>query len=810
MRSIKRLSLLGFCLPVLLLVLVLPQTAGAADSSTLEWALFSEDPDTGDRTYDFLITMEHGGTYEVPFDVVGKASVDADVPAFSIEGELFFVPNPDEEVREHVTSVGRNSEFMWTQEGTYELDVYQGDPPELSRNPAGRFLSWLLGETAHAQNPELFIETIRFNIAEASATEDCCSSVVFLPGIKGSVLKNGSDTLWPPTLLSNDVPQLALDENGESVNDIVVDGVLNSFYGTQIYGPFGDFLDELVTENVIEDWLPLAYDWRYMPDDILDDGVVTPDGTIDLLEEIESLASSSPTGKVTLVAHSMGGLMGKAIIKRLEDVGKDSLIDAFIIVGSPQLGTPQAIASMLHGDDEGIAAGFIVNTSAARELALGMPSAYSLLPSPAYAQIPSIPPTITFDSDAEFTESWRSYWGDVLSAYDKYREFMIGQGVVRQEPDDTTLRVPQIADSGLFDAAAGFHATYDTYAFPESIRIIQIAGWGLPTVKAVEYRENHWIQSYDTSFTREGDRTVVYASAVASEADETYFLNIFQLNKSLGGETQHRDLLSASPVQEVIESVMQNEDIEESSYISVSKPTPATLDDALIVGGHSPIVLGAYDQSGNFTGIDPDQDLSAEMLVISEEIPGSIFLYSNETQYIFLPKEGQYTFAYQGTGNGPTTVSLQNFSGDVATLIAEYSDISTTPETNATFMLDTDAPEETVLEIDVDGNGVVDSTVHSDDASVPLTIEEPSQGGGSSRVSQEIQAKEWSLQEKATVRALRDHLVAIVVADVQAFLKTFQIHLEGGTIDATVLASLERRAQLLVEVRKLIKLLEQI
>ena len=76
--------------------------------------------------------------------------------------------------------------------------------------------------------------------------EECCSSVVFLPGIKGSVLKTGSDTLWPPTIFSDDMAQLALNESGESVNDIYVDGVLDTFYGTPIYAPFSEFMANLV------------------------------------------------------------------------------------------------------------------------------------------------------------------------------------------------------------------------------------------------------------------------------------------------------------------------------------------------------------------------------------------------------------------------------------------------------------------------------------------------------------------------------------------------------------------------------------
>ena len=89
-------------------------------------------------------------------------------------------------------------------------------------------------------------------------------------------------------------------------------------------------------------------------DKIIEEGIKTPQGTIDLIQRIEELASNSDTGKITIVAHSMGGLLGKAIIKKLENSGKENLIDSFVMIGTPQLGTPQAVATILHGDGEGI------------------------------------------------------------------------------------------------------------------------------------------------------------------------------------------------------------------------------------------------------------------------------------------------------------------------------------------------------------------------------------------------------------------------------------------------------------------------
>jgi len=45
-------------------------------------------------------------------------------------------------------------------------------------------------------------------------------------------------------------------------------------------------------------------------------------GTSTLIKEIESMASTSKTGKVTIIAHSNGGLVTKLIYNQLMDVGK--------------------------------------------------------------------------------------------------------------------------------------------------------------------------------------------------------------------------------------------------------------------------------------------------------------------------------------------------------------------------------------------------------------------------------------------------------------------------------------------------------
>ena len=603
-------------------------------------------------------------------------------------------------------------------DGTYTAVIMERDPKYVASDLEGfEQIRWF--ETGGVEGiPPLKYSFLTFEFREFA---ECCSSVVFLPGMKGSVLKEGGDTLWPPTIFSNDIPQLALTEDGESVNSVVVDGVLESFLGTSIYDGFVSFMDDLVTDGDINDWKPMAYDWRYSPEKILADGIATPAGTIDLLEKIEILAANSETGKVTIIAHSMGGFLGKAVIKELEDQGKAGLIDSFVMVGTPQLGTPQAISSLLHGDGEGILGGLIVKRDEIREIAQNMLSAYNLLPSSLYFdRVPD--PVILFNEDASFTEDWRDFWGDATYVYADFFDFLTGMGIPRLSPDQDDLLTPEVLDPDFLTDAAIFHNTYDNYIFPDLIRVVQVAGWGLPTVKAIEYRDEHSEPSYRIKTTAEGDSTVVYPSAISSFADETYFFNLSAFN-TLDDITdyQHRDLLSAPPVQSILRLFINNNDISGIDFITSDKPPITEIGSQLIVSTHSPVVLGAYDGLGNFTGIDPSQDLFADILLIREEIPGSSFISAGGSYYIFLPKNGDYEFVFKSVGEGPTTVTIQDFSGEITTDLASYSDILVGPNTSATFEIFGGITDGVVINVDQDGDNVIDLEINSDST---LSLEE--------------------------------------------------------------------------------------
>ena len=555
---------------------------------------------------------------------------------------------------------------------------------------------------------------------------DCCSSVVFLPGFEGSILASGSNTLWPPTFgdVSGDLEKLAFEDGQPVTNNVVVDGILNNFLSVPVYQGFSDFMDGLSVINgetgtsTIKAWKPLAYDWRYGPDEIVGNPIHISDGDINLVQEIENLAANSYTGKVTLVAHSYGGLVGKALIKKLAEEGKADLIDTFIMVGTPQLGTPQAVAGLLHGDRSDF--GFdlfgrrivtFVSKNQARDLGGVLPSAYTLLPSSAYFQR-VLDPVLFFDLGGPKSGEWRAVYDKDkgVTTYNDMISFLTAALVPRT---GGILGMPKTLNSSLIAKGKAVHDTYDSFGFPETLRVVQLAGWGLPTIKNVTYSGGIAKTTHSVKFTTEGDKTVVYPSAIATDA-EKYFLNldIYNVDPTIG-DFSHINLLNLPPAQDTLKFIFTNIPVRTSIFVTSEKPEEEDVGDKLIVSAHSPVTLGVTDQFGNYTGITPGQDPDADILTITTDIPGSSYFTVGDAKYLILPDDGQYTFVMGGTGEGEVTVIIETLSGDEQTTTATYN-FSVSESSQATFVIENSTPG--TITLDQDGDGNADEEVFSDEA----------------------------------------------------------------------------------------------
>ena len=88
--------------------------------------------------------------------------------------------------------------------------------------------------------------------------------------------------------------------------------------------------EEMVGAGIINEWKALPYDWRLALEDMLasgkkigekngEDNISYLDATSTpyIFQELERLAETSDTGKVTIITHSNGGLVAKYLLRQL-------------------------------------------------------------------------------------------------------------------------------------------------------------------------------------------------------------------------------------------------------------------------------------------------------------------------------------------------------------------------------------------------------------------------------------------------------------------------------------------------------------
>ncbi len=116
------------------------------------------------------------------------------------------------------------------------------------------------------------------------------------------------------------------------------------------------------------------------------------------------------------------------------------------MVAAPQIGTPDALGALLHGDDQSIGyGGYILNGTTARSLAENMPTAYALLPSSAYFQNAS-DTVISFDEGAKKISGF-SHYGSAITDKSTLSNFLLSNNDSRTKPPASDLNDPNILNS---------------------------------------------------------------------------------------------------------------------------------------------------------------------------------------------------------------------------------------------------------------------------------------------------------------------------------------------------------------------------
>ncbi len=647
--------------------------------------------------------------------------------------------------------------------------------------------------------PERGEHSISFTASDAVATTTLqsprtitigSSNVAFFPGVQSTYLyKDGflsQDQVWLPNITvgtDNDVHNLSMNNGGESVEDVYTkegEIIVKAYAKKPIYEGFTQTMDSLVSEGVINAWKPVSYDWRLDLDTLLASGkqdeekisYLAATDTPYIYQEVKKLADSSKSGRVTIIGHSNGGLLAKAFLADLEARHDPLLekIDMVVLVASPQLGTPKTLLPMLHGAENPLSDWQIgLEDRTWREATRYSPAAYNLLPSDKYfthTTTASQGPVVVFDQsldqlaetiqkrdvsgylggDLASVFDYRSRYGDSIDSFTELQEFLRGaEG--RREPRYEDVIHPTLLSESLLADTNATHNSIDTWTPPDvdydgisDIRVVQIAGFGVPTIKGVRYETKKYIQGcaplggpaaceqlygveVNPITTTLGDETVMLGSATAMPV-ETYYVDLKNYNKDKGltgdlVKRDHANLMAAQPITQTLSRLMRGEVTDSIQYVSTQ--IPSTIEDMTVLEMHSPVELEVLGQGGDRLGWTLDIDTGAKYL--EESITNTSYWKLGDATFIALPSDSAYAVKLDGLATGTFTFKVKKLENDDVVETTSYSDLPVTAALKGEIIVPASSTP-TNLTLDTDGDGVTDKTIQSDQTKVEKTLRE--------------------------------------------------------------------------------------
>jgi pSer/pThr/pTyr-binding forkhead associated (FHA) protein len=193
--------------------------------------------------------------------------------------------------------------------------------------------------------------------------------VVFVPGMMGSQLWQGSERIWPNVKILFKNPEIfAYSEKSpleaRGILDEVV--VVPNLIKLDQYNRLGDYLVEDLGYERGKDFFEFAYDWRQ---DVRRSAA-------QLGRLIDALPLTQP---VIIIAHSLGTLVSRYYIERL---GGRNRVERVILMGGPHKGVPKTLVGMLVAPD---VLPFGLMGERFRQVSATFPTGYQIIPTYACA-----------------------------------------------------------------------------------------------------------------------------------------------------------------------------------------------------------------------------------------------------------------------------------------------------------------------------------------------------------------------------------------------------------------------------------------
>jgi len=403
---------------------------------------------------------------------------------------------------------------------------------------------------------------------------------------------------------------------------------------------------------------------------------------------IENVRVWNSTDKVNILVHSMGGLVTK---KYLEKYGP-SKIKKLIFIGTPHLGAPKDLYAIATGKLTG-KLGLVTNDEEMKKISRNMPSVYELMPSELYTNTSYYNGSTTSGLDIyEYCFSVSGSRTTYDEMIDFYKNFVSNDGFTFNKT--------------LIDNSVDFKSLVENITFGD-IEVFNIVGFNQTTIGRVAEWELFGKYHFSPVWNASGDGTVPLRSAEIinhSKVKADYYIE----------DVEHSDLPSAEPVVEIVTGLLKKSSqtsgfIDEDHKIYYDPPADYATSYTLAWVG-CPVELHAYDAYGNHTGPTSDSTWDAN-------IPNSKYIPSDlkdphSKKMIVLPSGEHITLKIISQDTTASFDFLIEEVPDGNTIKRTYFDsVAITSTSIGTCVIDS-TTEIFQLNMDYDGNGAVDSTIH--------------------------------------------------------------------------------------------------
>lgn len=462
------------------------------------------------------------------------------------------------------------------------------------------------------------------------------TKVLFIPGIKGTQLFQGNHKRWYPSN-PKDIEALHFENPltpREPVGRVTIPSMLQNI---DIYeGLIKHFQGKNISFNVF------PYDWRQ--------SIYTHLNNLNTL--IDSIG-----GPVTIIAHSMGGMIAKAYLLNYGE----SKVEKLISIGTPWLGAPDAFKALVFGEpliSENDITYHALNLSrdkTAKSLARSFPSTYELLPSLAYYNEPG----------GKFYKSW----------YGKSASWQ------------------QIETKVKFPGLPPMYQDYSTRVHLDMLKPITIPnfaliGYGFATLKAVPERTKNRLDKSFANFWN-GDGVVPFISSKPPHQSQEFYL-----------KGEHKELASMPETLNWLDWVLSGATGQFSSGITRTMPSKK-LNKVVMARILCPVGFTLRDNEGfSISGdLDPEaidlDKLKKDRETYIQSVGDAKYVFFNETE---TQEKENYSLEIDTYENGLANISLVNFEEGVEDEITNFKSVPVDEGTVLKLSL-SEAPADTQLEV---------------------------------------------------------------------------------------------------------------